>query len=862
MKISLNQIRYYQQLYKWSEDPVPNGVAELLTKIGAQLGGIEEAVEIGKKYEGVVIVKVVSCEQHPNADRLHVCTIDDGGITPDVKRGDDGLVQVVCGAPNVAAGVTVAWLPPGSTVPSTYDTDPFVLEARELRGVMSNGMLASPKELGIGDSHEGLLLIEEDVAPGTPFAEKYGLKADVIIDIENKMFTHRPDCFGWLGVAREIAGIQHMPFTSPEWYSTDARIPGLEAEELKLEVRNEIPELVPRFTAVTMSGIAVGPSPVWLQVELARVGLRPINNIVDLTNYYMLMTGQPLHAYDYDKVLAQDDGAIHATLVVRKPQQGEKLTLLNGKDIEPRADAILIASATKAIGLGGVMGGADTEVDNNTKNIILECASFDMYSIRRTSMHHGIFSDAVTRFTKGQSPLQTRTVLAKIVDDIRRLCGGKVAGPVPDDNHLPEEVLRRNALYPDVTVTSGFINERLGLQLPAKDMARLLENVEFEVHVKHDTLTVRAPFWRTDIEIPEDVVEEVGRLYGFDRLPLELPMRPIIPARKDALLELKSAVRAVLSKAGANEVLTYSFVHGNALERTGQNKEIAFKLGNALSPDLQYYRVSLTPSLLEKVHPNIKAGFDEFALFELGKAHIRGEQDVFEPEVPKEVNALSLMYAAKSAKPGAAYYAARNYLDQLLQGFNARGLVRYEPLAGADLHGSPWIEQMAAPYDPVRSAVLRDVTEGSDTSGLIWGVVGELKASVRKACKLPDYAAGFELDPLLLLRQIGSGTRAYTPLPRYPRVTQDITLKVAAEVPYEQLYNCLQHQLAAECSNDMLVMLKPLDIYQRQDDRLHKQVSFRLQIASYERTLTDTEVSAVLDAVANAAGAELGAERV
>src|SRR5882757_6459132 len=327
MKISLNSIRGFNKRYETTGDIAPNGVDDLVEKIGAQLGAIEETEDFGSKYDGVVIVKVVSCVDHPNADRLHVCTIDDGGVTPDVKRDESNYVQVVCGAPNVREGMTVAWLPPGSTVPESANKDPFVLEARELRGVISNGMLASPKELALSDSHEGILEITDEVTPGTAFADQYGLRNDVVIDIENKMFTHRPDCFGFLGVSRELAGIQSMPFKSPEWYTPNPDFPKVETDELPLEVRNELPTLVPRFTAITMRDVQVGPSPLWLQIELAKVGQKSINNIVDYTNFFMLETGQPLHAYDYDKVKALSGGD-HATIIVRHPQEGEKITLL------------------------------------------------------------------------------------------------------------------------------------------------------------------------------------------------------------------------------------------------------------------------------------------------------------------------------------------------------------------------------------------------------------------------------------------------------------------------------------------------------------------------------------------------------
>ncbi len=861
MKVSINNLRFYQQLYKWAGDPAPDGVDKLVERIGAQLAAVEETISVGDKYAGVVVARVVDCRKHENSDHLSVCNIDDGGVTVDVKRDDNGYVQVVCGAPNVRAGLSVAWLPPGSTVPNSYDTEPFVLSVREIRGEVSNGMLASASELAIGDGHDGILEIDDDVAPGTMFADQYGLAGDAVIDMENKMFTHRPDCFGMIGVAREIAGIQGQKFTSPDWYRADATIEAPvevpASAQLRVEVRNEIPGLVPRFVAVPMSGVTIKPSPVWLQVELSRLGLRPINNIVDLTNYHMLSTGQPMHAYDYDKVVAQDtqndQAADHATLVVRHPHKNEKLALLNGKAIEPRAEAIMIATATKSIGLGGVMGGADTEVDDSTTNIILECASFDMYSIRRTAMAHGVFTDAVTRFNKGQSPLQNMAVLGHIVSDIKRIVGASVAGPVVDDNHLASDVTERGSIHPDVTVTAQFITERLGLKLSAEEMAALLTNVEFKVSVQDDTLTVRAPFWRTDIEIPEDVVEEVGRLYGFDKLPLDPPRRDLTPARKDAAFELKARVRDTLTRAGANEVLTYSFVDGNLLDKSAQNKDIAFKLSNALSPDLQYYRLSLTPSLLDKVHANIKAGYDEFALFEIGKAHATTEMD--EDGLPMESDRLACVFAVDAKKAarsysGAAYYQARKYLQTLFSGDN----LPYTLVSLGDVshEGNVLLEQMAAPFDPARSAAVYDGEH-------VVGVVGEYKLSTQKALKLPKFSAGFELL-LSALESVQSAN--YVTQSRFPKVWQDISLRVAAGLKYQELHDFVWQNLQSQQPASTTMSLAPLDIYQRPDDTDHKQITLRLTIASYDKTMTDTEVAGMLNDVAVAAASALSAERL
>lgn len=819
MKIDLNTVKWFLDF----DLPV---VDKVVDKIGAQLGAVEEVIDVGAKYKGIVIVKVVSCEKHPDADKLHVCKID---------VGKKDLVQVVCGAPNVREGLLAAWLPPGAVVPSTVnDEEPFVLGARELRGVMSNGMLASPKELALGDSHEGLLEITGDYKPGTDFAEAFGLKDDYIIDIENKMFTHRPDCFGFMGVARELAGIFNRPFKSPDWYVESPTAPKPEAEELKLHVKNELPKLTTRFTAIAMRDVQVGPSPVWLSAYLARTGQKSINNIVDYTNWYMLETGQPLHAYDYDKVKALSEH--DATIVVRHPLKGEAIKLLNGKTIEPRAEAIMIATDKQAIGIGGVMGGTETEVDENTTNIILECANFDMYSIRRTSMAHGLFTESATRFTKGQSPRQCLAVLGRIVQEIREHAGGKIAGPLIDDNHSDDKA-------PNVKLTAGFINERLGLKLSAAEIAKLLQNVEFEARHDGDNLAVTAPFWRTDIEIPEDVVEEIGRLYGYDHLPLELPKRDLTPTPKDPLLETKAAIRAKLAKSGANEVLTYSFVHGDLLAKVGQNPKQAFQLSNALSPDLQYYRMSLMPSLLDKVHPNIKAGYDEFALFEIGKVH--GQDLPTQDDLPGEYEFTGLVVVAadKLKKSGAAYYEAQKYLQELV------GL----PLAFRPVDEAAQKYAVTKPYDPKRSAMV------SVKGGSYLGIIGEFRASVRQALKLPRYAAGFEIDTTQLINLLGSV--AYAPLPRFPKVTQDITLKVSADLSYQELSDFLQDQLDKAKPQETLFSLSPLDIFQPEKAH-HKNVTFRLTIASYERTLTDAEVNKLLDEVAAAAKTKFSAERI
>ena len=843
MKISLNTIRWYGY-----SDIVDLPLDDLLTKIGEQIGAVEEVVELGPKYDGIIVAKVVSCEKHPNADKLNICKIDDGGVDKNAERDNNGLVQVVCGAPNVAAGQTVAWLPPGTTVPSTVDSDAFVLEAREIRGEVSNGMLASPKELDISDSHEGILEIkEEDVGlqlmvPGTEFKNLYGLD-DVIIDIENKMFTHRPDCFGMLGVAREIAGVQSQEFVSPDWYKESLSVD--KAGDLPLKVGVECPELVPRFMAVTLSNVKVGPSPIWLQSFLTRLGAKSINNIVDMTNYMMLLTGQPTHAYDYDKV-AKYSGEVPA-IIARQAVKGDKVKLLNGKEYEFESPAVVIATDKQAIGLGGIMGGSDTEVDDSTTSVIIECATFDMYNIRKTSMKYGLFTDAVTRFTKGQSAHQNDKVIAKLTSDIIENAGGKRASDYYD-------VSMRLKDNPTVDVGVDFINERLGSELSAVDMQNLLHNVEFEVNVGDNQLSVKAPFWRTDIKISEDVVEEVGRLYGYDKLPVVLPIRQVNPAERSPVMELSSKVRRILAAAGANEVLNYSFVHGDLLKNVNQDKELAYELSNAISPDLQYFRLSLLPSLLDKVHANIKAGHDQFAIFEIGKAHM--VDYLGEDQLPKEDLRLSFVFAAddkttKANYQGAAYYQSRTYLQHLATslGFSVRlvPLVEHTEL-------NSMLEQMTRPFEPKRTAV------ALNKDNKVIGVVGEFNASSRRKLKLPSFVSGFELDMNEILASVND--QPYQPISRFPSTEQDITISVANDINYAQVFDTLYAPLnAAETEHGYISSLTLIDIYQPSGGD-SKNYTFRVKLTHPGRTLVTEEVNALLNNVADNAKVQLNAERV
>lgn len=851
MKVSLNTIKQYIDFDLPSTE-------DLESRINERLGKVEKVTYLGAKYDGAVIVKVVSAEKHPNADKLSVCLVDDAGHVADVPRDEKGYVQVVCGAPNVHADMFAIWLPPNCTVPASFDDpEPFVLSARELRGVVSQGMLAAADELAVGSDHNGIIeLTDADLHPGSDvkalepgldFANTFGLN-DTVLELENKMFTHRPDCFGQIGVAREIAGILGYSFTSPNWYLDMPQFK--DANGLDVTVFNHAGDKVPRFMAVAMKGVVIKPSPFWLQAELVRLGSKAINNIVDVTNYVMLLTGQPTHAYDYDKLRG-------ATLGARMAVQGEAVTLLNGKSYELTTDDIVIVDGEGVVGLGGVMGGGNSEVSDTTTNIVLEVATFDMYAIRKTSMRHGLFTDAVTRFNKGQSPLQNSRIMNLLIMSVSDVSSAaEQASSVYDLSSDIQDNAR-------VSIRPQFVIDRLGERIENSKIIELLTNVEFSVNThtltssvsfesnltdirqtsesntEEDAMYFVAPFWRTDIELPEDIVEEIGRLYGFDKLPKELPKRSVKPVAKNTKREVAHLVRESLVRSGANEVLTYSFVHKNVIDRAGQDATKAFQLGNALSPDLQYYRLSVLPSLLDKVHGDIKAGYNEFALFEIGKAHNKDDMD---GDLPGEFELVDAVYASKKPGDGAPYYHVRTIATQLAHdlGFT----LKFTPV------NSELSDLRFAPFEPTRSAMV------TSRKGELLGVIGEFKQRVAKAFKLPDYSAGMSLSLEGLANAHAAAGAVYSPLSRFPSVTQDISLRVAVAVTYEDVFWTVWSALQ---DYGYELRITPVSIYQAEGADT-KTITLSLKFTSHDKTLASGDVSPLIAVAADLAKQKLSAE--
>lgn len=829
MIVSVNWLKKYVD--------IDLSIDELAKLIGARLVEIEQVIELGNKYKDVVVARVVEANKLEGSDHLNVTKIDDGGVNKTVERDAKGLIQVVCGANNVRTGMLVAWLPPGSIVPETFSTkSPVTLTAKDLRGVVSNGMLASARELNLGDGHDGIIDITIDgVNPGDSFADVYELN-DYLLDIENKSLTHRPDAFGIIGFVREVAGICGKDFHSPDWMlDLDAEISPMGVTVNAPKIVIEDSKLSGRYQGVVLDQAGASHSSNELTLigsYIARCGIRPINPIVDVTNYLMLLTGQPLHAFDYDKLLAV--AGENAEIHVRLAKSGETLKLLDGNVINLDSDDIVIADANQPLSLAGAMGGADTVIDDSTKRVFLESATFNLYNLRSTQMRHGIFSEAITRFTKGQPAALTAPVLGEAVKLLQSSADMEVISQVSEDYPGKLETA-------SITVGLTQINDVLGTDYTSKQVVKVLESVEFGVNENSDELEVTVPYWRADIHIPEDIIEEIGRLIGYDNISATLPNRDFKGVDISDLDKLRTDIRQILLRGGVNEVLTYSFVHGDILRKVGQNPDDSYKIINSISPELQFYRQSLTPSLLQLVHPNIKSGYDDFALFELNKVHPK-QLGMTDEDVPTEANSLALVIVSKKSNTGSAFYQAKNYAS-----FLGKLLGLELSFATIDQNHEPWA---LAPFEHRRSASVTDINSGERL-----GVVGEYRHSVSRGFKLPEYSAGFEFDVDAILRASQQVKNNYKPSSRYPSTERDICFQLDVDVPYSDIHSATVGSLD---KSGLEYLVEPIDIYELPDSD-KKNVTVRIKLTSAERTLTGDEVTNVIDDTASEVCAAINA---
>ncbi|MBQ2638331.1 phenylalanine--tRNA ligase subunit beta [Candidatus Saccharibacteria bacterium] len=818
MLISLNELK------KLVDIQIPD--TELFQLIGSRLVEIEHVEDLAPKYKKIYVTKVLKADQIEGT-HLHLCQIDAGPqLNAEVDPEHKDFIQVVCGAPNVKAGMLAAWIAPGAIVPATFDTsEPFEISARKLRGFMSFGMLAAADELALGDDHAGIISLDPKTAqPGDLLTDTLDLN-DQIIEVENKSLTHRPDCFGLIGFAREVAGILGQKFTYDTTDLFKNYTSALDALKTTpnstLSVAIADYQICPRYEAYVIDFGAPIPtehSPKYFgadDVFFAKAGMRAISPLVDLTNRIMLMTGQPLHAFDYDKFV-KISNTNAPEIRIRLARDGELLTLLDNKEIELNKNDIVICSGDTPVALAGAMGGASTAIDETTRKVIFEVASFSLYNLRKTQMSHGIFSEAITRFTKGRPASDLTLTSASIVtNSLAQFSKSRLVGSAIDTNPA---LIENGTFKPNVVkITTKSINDLLGSNYSDELIIKTLENTGFKITTHTDELEITAPLWRTDIHIKEDIIEEIGRLLGFDNLPLSFPMRPFTCPTIDPMPTLKSRLRAILSdRLGANEILTYSFVSKSLQEKVGEDPTDSYQIVNSISPELECFRQSLVPSLLDKIRENQKAGYSNFTLYELNQVTKKSWGLGLE-NVPTMQTHLGLTTFGD-------FYSAKHLLLELQTSLNLAFTLR--PLTTSTF------------FEPLHSVA---IFLGDDKIGEL----GELKASVLKRFKLDSPLAGIELalDSCISATTI---KKFGITLSKFPFVSRDLTFRTAKTTSFTTIADCLVATLSR--TPNFIFNLTPTSIY-RQPDSPTKNLSFHLEIASPEKTLASAEVSDIIETI-------------
>ncbi|MSQ41829.1 MAG: phenylalanine--tRNA ligase subunit beta [Dehalococcoidia bacterium] len=786
MLVSLKWLRDYLELPATVDI---DDLAHRLTMASAEVEGIRRT---GAQWDRALVTvgAVLTVEPHPNADRLRLATVNYGGAQPQ---------QVVCGAPNVAAGQRIAFAREGATLFDGPGGASSTLKRAKIRGVESAGMVLSERELGLSDAHEGILVLPPDATPGTPLADYLG---DVVLDVH--VWPNRADMMSMLGVARELGAILGLPAREPpEQYREDGP-PAAEA----VAVAIDDPALCARYIAAVIEGVTVGDSPRWLQDRLRAAGQRPINNVVDVTNYVMLELGQPLHAFD----LAQVRGRV----TVRTARPGERLRTLDGQDRELTVDTLLITDERGPLALAGVMGGQDTEVSPHTSTILLEAARFDPASIRRTSTRLRLRSESSSRFERGLSPELALHAARRATRLLVELCGGRARRGLVDVYPRPQPA-------PRLHVTSARLDTVIGFAVPTPEVEHGLRALGFEVAARGDGFEVQPPWWRTDVAIPDDVAEEVVRIAGYDRLPATTLAGHIPPPEPRPLVEARERLREGLVAAGLHEVITYSLTSQEMLRRVLPPEQLAtlrpLRLSNPLTADRELLRPTLRHALLEAMDRNLRAGAGEVALFEIARVYLRREGAAGPLPEEREMAAGALC-GFEPDRWGRA-------TDRRLDFFDAKSALEQ---AFAQLGVTPrFVAGEEFGMLPGRVARLR--LGGEDV-----GVVGVLHPDTLARFEIDQPVVLFELDLARLLPQVPPRHQA-VPVPRFPAVEQDLALVVNVDVPAGALRALIER-------SPLVAAVAVFDVYRgEQLPADKKSVAFAIRYQATDRTLTSEDAN-------------------
>lgn len=799
MKISLRWLSRHVDL----SDIDPKQILADLTMSTAE---IEDLIRFGDGLEALVVGHVLEREKHPDADKLSVCQVDLGDP-------GGGVVQIVCGAPNVVKGARVVVIKPGDVLPPAGGKGPLKIKVGKIRGVESHGMICSESELGLSEEADGILVLPADTQTGARFVDVCPVQ-DWVFEIDNKSINHRPDLWGHYGFARELAAIygkKLKPIVVPGALPTAGK---------HVDVVISDRDACPRYCGLIIDGVASGPSPNELRWQLQAVDQRAINLPVDLTNFVMLDLGQPMHAFDARHV---GDGPIH----VRRASKAEKITTLDGQERELDEKDLLICSGDQPEALAGVMGGAGTMVEDGTTSLFLESANFQANTIRRTSMRLGLRTDASTRFEKAQDPANAETAVHYFLHLLQQYCpGAAAAGPLVDpagfDYHPKRLMLRRDRLA-----------LKLGIRLDDTAVAEILTSLSFSVDGCEEGYWVEPPSFRAtkDIAIEDDLIEEVGRMYRYDNIP-EQPLVGTVapPPHSDELFLVRRMIEVSCLELGCHEIYNYSFTPDAVLEACGAKGHSYVRVTNPVAPDITRMRRHVLPSLLSMVEGNLRQ-HASVRLVETGKGYHPESPD--EHKLPHEVRELVFVFAQREGQKAAAhpYGELRESVQHLLArlGYPVEMARAWSGQDGGE-NDQPWVH-------PARAVAM-------DRLGTLCGYVAHLHPAVLRDLGLSGSVAIACVDIRALLAN-GREEPSYTPVPTHPELPVDVALMVDEAIQVATVAEFLR-----TCGRKLCRNVELFEVYR--GDNLpagKKSLNFTVTLGADDRTLSDKDESKFVDKV-------------
>ena len=796
MKITYNWLKEYVD-FDWSAEEL----ADRITMLGVEVEGIEET---GGTFDGIVVGEVLVRDQHPNADKLTLCKVSDG----------ERELQIVCGATNFQAGDKVALANVGTSMPVEEGEKPFVLKEGKIRGELSQGMMCSGRELKLSDDHEGILILPADAQVGQPFAEHLGRAGkDIVFDLE--VTPNRPDLNGVIGLAREIAALTGNSLKHPEISlpASDEKAAGLVAVQI------DDPDLCPRYNARVIRDVKIGPSPDWLQSRLEQVGIRPISNVVDVTNFVMMETGQPLHAFDLH-LLAKADGK--PTVVVRRATAGEKFTTLDEAEHELTEDHLLIADPEKGIALAGVMGGLNTEINDTTQDVLLETAYFNPQNIRATSKATKLHTDASYRFERGADLGVTDWASQRAAQLIAEVASGTVADGAVEAFPQPAEPR-------EVSLRHARTDELLGINIEPAKAVEYLEGLGLEAAVSDEiSATFRIPSWRVDLKREADLIEEVCRVHGVDQIPATTPMGCRGENEFDAVHDALAETRDILSGLGLDEAQGQTLINDASAKLVAEE---LVELEHPLSSDMNVLRPSLLPGLLDSMRNNLTRQTHDVALFEIGR--------VFAPGAAEHRTVAILLGGNRHA----AFWQGD---DTKLDAMDLKGAVE-ALLDSLGVFGVQFARREEATALFVESAELKMGKQ-------VIGQLGQLLPTLGKQYEARDavFLAELNLDVLLQRRTTNKSFKA---LAQFPASERDVAMLVPEAVTHAEVLAVVKKAKPAN-----LVDTRLFDVFRGKNvPEGQKSLAYSFTYRSAEGTLTDKDVNGAHEPLVAALQSQLNA---